>query len=398
MSRALFFLRANIADTQSAPASNLFRQWSIGRLVNSPLVTRLLAELAATSDVRRKALLMAELGRYRARIGEFDEAERIRVDLRRGFGDGRDIRVSVLIMVIEALQLYYRDLSPGARNWMARACLLSNASGDKWLIALTAAWMAHIEFNQNRFDEMVVQLATSRAALGPDCDEAECRAAIVLGDVFLFVGHLESSQNWYDVAHRAAVKLGDRAAIGAMTYNRAALRVARARFETSSNPGCALDLSMLRLDVDSAINYQSVAKLRSLDHLLTTTKIGSQILRAQFSEAAEAIATTLSSGSVADGSALHTLLKADYALCQVKLGRAEGVASYFESPFISNVLDLDADDRTVALASLHEAARELNLDTSTELIEAKLDAAASEHREFTHELSTKISAFANRVG
>lgn len=362
--------------------------------MNSPLVTRLISDLAATTDIRRRALVSAELGRYWARVGEFEEAERIRLELRRDFGDGHDVRVSILIMVIEALQLYYRDLSPHARDRMARACLLSKAARDQWLIALSAAWMAHIEFNHNRFDSMVLELATSWAAMDSQNPEAECRAAIVLGDAFLFVGQTDLSQGWYERAHRAAVRQGDRAAIGAMTYNRAAFRVARARFDRICSPECALDLSLLRLDVESAINYQLVARLRSLDHLLTTTRVGLLMLQERFDEALSPIEETLASPGLPQGSAQQALLHADYALCLAKVGRESEATRHLGAEAFSRCLALEADDRCLALASLLDASKIVTIVSPEVDFGVELADAVSQHQSFAADLFLKLERFA----
>ena len=41
---------------------------------------------------------------------------------------------------------------------------------------------------------------------------------------------------------------------------------------------------MVRMEVESAINYQSVAQLRSLDHLLKTAKVGVLMLQNRYLE------------------------------------------------------------------------------------------------------------------
>ena len=95
--------------------------------MTSPLVRRLVANIDLCHDTERRACHVAELACYWARVGEFEEAERLRTELRRDFGDCRSVRVSVLIMCIEALLMYFRELSPLARGRMAGANVLSTA-------------------------------------------------------------------------------------------------------------------------------------------------------------------------------------------------------------------------------------------------------------------------------
>ena len=89
--------------------------------MTSPLVFRLLAEIDAAVDLEARAQLSGELACYWARTGEFERAETVRRQLRQTHGDGHNIRVSILIMIAEALLLYYRELSSNARDRMARA-------------------------------------------------------------------------------------------------------------------------------------------------------------------------------------------------------------------------------------------------------------------------------------
>jgi hypothetical protein len=90
--------------------------------------------------------------------------------------------------------------------------------------------MAHIDFNENRYEGMAANLLNCAGMLLADDGSAECRASLVLGDAFLFAGDAATSKLWYANAQRCATKSGDHAGIGAMTYNRAALRVSTARF------------------------------------------------------------------------------------------------------------------------------------------------------------------------
>ena len=361
--------------------------------MTSPLVVRLLAELDATADHEERAHLAGELACYWARTGEFERAENVKRDLRRTHGDGHNIRVSILIMIAEALLLYYRELSPDARDRMARASLLSKAAHVPKLLALTSAWMAHIDFNQNRFDSMVTGISECLNSLDSDDGAAECRVSLVLGDAFLFSGATQTSNFWYERARRSAVRIGDQAAVGAMTYNRAALRVATSRFNRVCNPAIKLDLAMLRMDVESAINYQHVARIRSLDHLLTTAKIGSLLLQELYADAEPLIRELLLSNDVRPGSAQQIVLSADMALILSKTGKkdaAMGCLSQISRPMIAL---LDADDRALTLFSLSEAAAGCGQVDLCHGFGSDIAGAVSEHEALLTSIREKIVQF-----
>ncbi len=349
--------------------------------------------MEATHTAEGKAILLAELGCYWARVGEFAEAERIRNELRRDFGNGRSPRVSILIMVLEGLQLYYKDLSPNARDRMLRASLLSKSFRARDLIARTSAWMAHIELNGARFDSMVSELRMSMDAMTAGDDTTECRVALVLGDACLIAGMSGQSQAWYERARRAANRLGDHAAVGAMTYNRAALRVARCRYERLRAADFRVDLPLLRLDVESAINYQSVARLRSLDHLLTTTKVGLLMIQEDSKSALPLIESLLASDDVAQRSTQRWLLMSDHALTLAALGRQNEAESQLNAVLVDLPEFLPTDDLCLILRSLRDAATLCQLTTERQGLEQRLQAAIANHERITSELRAKLLEF-----
>lgn len=361
--------------------------------MTSPFVTKLLAELDTTPDREARAILSAELGCYWARVGEFAESERIRQELRRDFGDARSVRVSILIMVMEALQLYYRDLSPLARDRMLRASLLSKGFHERELIARTSAWLAHIELNSARFDSMLVELRSSIDSMSTGDDATECRVSLVLGDACLIAGLAEQSQAWYEQARRAANRLGDHAAVGAMTYNRAALRVARCRYEKVTEARPVADMSLLRLDVESAINYQSVARLRSLEHLLTTTKVGLLLIQGEFVAAIPLIEGLLASSDVPPQSAQRFLLMSDYALALAKTGSVDRAKCQLESVLAILPNALPTDDHCLILSSLCEAAAIADCEERKTGLDLQFRTAVTRHESVTNDLRQRLLEF-----
>jgi hypothetical protein len=368
----------------------------------SPLERRLLAALEAATSPEHRASLLAELAGYWARAGEADRAEIARLDLRREFGDYRSPRVSVLIIVLEALQAYYGDLSPHARDRMLRASLLSKGFRDPSLIALTSAWMAHIELNHARFDSMVSELTRALQAIEEghsDQGFAQCRIALTLGDANLMAGLPAVAQSWYDAARREANEMGDHAAIGAMTYNRAALRVARVRFDEIAKLDSGIDRSLLRVDVDSAINYQTAAQLRSLEHLLTTARASLWILQEQFEDAASVIPKLLNSDDVPNPSVQRLVLEADLALALGKVGHIEDARPHLEScvKAYSVTTMIPTDDQCLIASSVCEAARLCDMPEVFVPWEAQLAGAVERHSELCSGLIEKLSHFSPPV-
>lgn len=363
--------------------------------MTAPLVIRLEATLQSTGDLAQRAILSAQIACYQARIGEFAQAEQRRLELRRDFGDGRNAQVSILIMCVEALLLYFKDLDQSSRDRLVRAQLLSVACRQPALTALTSAWLAHIDFNLGRFESMAASVDSCFDAIESDDGSAMCRIALVLGDAFTFVGQDDNARHWYERARLTANRIGDQAALGALTYNRAALHVSVARIRQLTAMLGSADIALISAEVRSAVNYQSVAELKSLDHLLRSASIGVMMLERRFELASAAIKEVLESGSVPQGSSELALLYADRATCLARMGQAE-LASEVTTKVAELLLEqLDPDDRALLLGALGEVS-EASGDPSSALSYRQAQAVAlNEHRELTQKLAAQLQPYAS---
>jgi len=361
--------------------------------MTSPLVRRLLENIDQCSDPETRACYIGELGCYWARVGEFQEAEKISSELRRDFPNGISVRVSVLIMCIEALLMYFRELSPLARRRMAGAHVISAAARDSRMIALTSAWMAHIDFNLNRFETMVSAAADCLSVISGDDGTADCRLSLVLGDAFLFAGDLTCSNRWYARSRAAANRIGDHAAIGALTYNRAALHVAAARFQHASESSSRPDINLVMVEVQSAINFQTIARLRSLDHLLTTANIGVLILQERFADVIPMIDEILKCTEVPRNSAQLALLQADLALSLACTNQTDGalkIIGYLKNMPIDT---FSPDDRVLIWSSIRRAGEICEVGEEISDYTSEINIAIEKHNEVTSRLAALLVPF-----
>jgi hypothetical protein len=363
--------------------------------MTSPLEIRLTAQADASSDPDVRAGLSAEVACYLSRVGQFDEAEKIRVQLREVYGDGRSVQVSILLMMLDSLILFFRDLSPSARDRMARANLIAVASGSQRWTSLTSAWLAHIDFNFYQFQKMALEISAAIGAIKGDDGTAECRVALVLGDAFLFCGQTKPSQAWYERARVTGNRLGDQAAVGALTYNRAALRVSLARLGLVQGSSNSADVAGAWAEVKSASNYQVVARTKSLDHLIEAAKVGALVLQQNYMQALSAITNILSIGSVPAASSELLLLHADRSLCLAATGDRLGAIdqiSQIEEPLIAS---LRPDDAALVYWSMAQASRHLGGEEEAERLLALAKEGLRQHEMIIDELKARIEKFAD---
>lgn len=361
--------------------------------MTAPLIQRLEAGMRVAPNDESRAELAAQVACYQARVGEFDEAERIRLELRSVYNDGHSPQVSIRIMCAESLLLFYRALDLGARDRMFRANLLSVALSMPKLVALTSAWLAHIDFNAGKFESMAKSVTATLSSLHADDGSAECRISLVLGDAFLYAGNEEVSKSWYERARLSANFLGDHAAVGALTYNRAALHLARARVDGLGAEVDRSRISLICAEIRSAVNYQAVAQLKSLDHLLLSASASSLMLEERYSEASLAVLKLIASSEVPPSSAELALLYSDNAFCLARVGSL-GLALEMAAAAVEiDASRFDFDDQALifdGLAKYYSAVGDMDLGRK---FQSMADQSLVQHKETIARLSQLLVPF-----
>lgn len=328
-----------------------------------------------------------------ARLGDFEAAEAEISTLRSEFGDGRSGRVSIMIMCAEAQLIYYKNLGDQARDRMMRAQVLSVASRDAALSALTSAWLAHICFNLHRHDEMTRSVKTCLDTISAEDHEAASRLALTLGDAFYAAEQPEIGNRWYGKAHEHAVKLGDHSTIGALTYNRAAMGTFLARLRAVDSAVDSEAIARLTVEVRTAVNYQAIAQLTSLQALLDYSLASAHILAGRHTEAASILAqmvTVMPSTSPIDRS---LVLQCDLALCLAKSGQLDKASASVALVPLEKLSAYTPDDQVVALSALAQAALACGLDSDYAAAQDALLAARHEYRAAVTSLQTRLAGF-----
>lgn len=361
--------------------------------MDSPYAARLTQRHNDAVDPIERAIILAEVGMYRARSGDFPAAEGIAKELRANFGDGKSARVSILLMTLEALVIYFRDLSHSAHDRMSRAQFLSVAGRSPQLIALTSAWLAHITFNLNRYGEMLRAVGAFMQTAAMADEQTICRAALTLGDAFLVAGNRTAAKAWYDKAREYAVRLGDHASIGALTYNKAALGSFVARLAALEEPLDHDSLQLLSGEVKSAINYQSVAGLQSLQSLLNNALVSIRMLESDYEGALKQIELLLSNSSRVSFSDVSVNLQCDLAHCYARTGREVEALTTAQKIAAGGIDGLAADDRALANWALGEAYDACGYPDDAAACRTKCAAALAEHRTQIDALSAGLEPY-----
>jgi hypothetical protein len=363
--------------------------------MNAPYVDALLAQIESADSQSDRAERLAELACYWARSGEFGKAEAIAGDLRANFGSGSYARISMLIMCIEGLLLFFRDLSPRALERVTGANVLSVAMRQADITALTASWVAHIAFNRNDFDRFCSAARQCIGALGSNDLSARGRLAIVLSDAFLVAQDWASSKHWHEVARDCAVRMGDHTTMAALTYNRAVLNLHTLRIKALQAPLEPKELRLALLELQSAINYHSIAELKSLDYFLDIARSGAFMLQYKYAEAVSLIDSII----VANGGSLsesqRALLISDRARCVSELTAPNSTSEIeFDEPTEEGLKGCDAGDRALIFSTASLLSGRSGNEQSANRYRALTQLALSQHRDATVKLQTQLSEFA----
>lgn len=345
--------------------------------MTAPYVLRLISDIDKCVDQEYRALLCAELGCYWARTGDFDKADRLRVELRSAYGDGKNIRISILLMSLEGILLYFKDLNPGSYDRLVRAKFLSIASKDKDLISFTSAWVAHLDFNRNNFQSMVDSIVTCFDALTERSFSAECRVALVLGDVMLYTRNEVASKIWYERARSLAIKMGDQASIEALTFNRAALKIFNAQIDLIEYQMPPTNIADVISELRTATNYQIAANLKSLDELLQLADVQVTLLKQDFTASIHSIERLLDVNSTQISASSLMILKADLIRSYAECGKLPELTEFINFIEKSDIDSRYIDDRVLLLASLGKSAKlsgfsDLSIELSNRLIESMI--------------------------
>jgi len=215
----------------------------------SRLLTRLEAAIEQFQrlDPLHADRLRAERAGLLARQGDVDAARAALAALRAQPAAERDPLLGAELALADALAAYYGEFSSTARDKLKRALSLAVAAGttgDRPGAASSAlpasgvspaarardvearceAWLAHVDYVDERIEGVAHHASRVLALAAPDAHGARSRAAMVVAMAYHYAGRFDRAQPWYATARRHASAEGDDATLSALIYNQGALR------------------------------------------------------------------------------------------------------------------------------------------------------------------------------
>lgn len=253
--------------------------------MTSRLLSALDARISKARDPIENACLRAERATLLAREGQLDAARADLSSLRTRFGSRPHAIVSAWVSLAEGVVEYFEDLSSSARDKLMRALALSTACQVTHVRTLSAAWLAHIDYVDQRFEQMTYHLTIVRNEDCSSFNDVHSRASLVTAQAYHWAERTDLARPWYARARRLATEVGDEATLSALMHNMAWLHATSARriaVGGGQNPG---NLQRILLGAESTGNFDHHVGSTSLASLVPILRAHALVLLEQHTEA-----------------------------------------------------------------------------------------------------------------
>lgn len=317
------------------------------------LLARLEAEIAAAAHPLEADCLRAERAIYLARQGRLHESRMELSMLQMRYASQPHAVISAWLGLGEGLLTYFSDLGTGTSDRIRRAYALSGAARAMRLHALSAAWLAQMDWVREDAPTMLRHLAVALQFSGPHDHSVRSRAAMVIGFAYHFGDRFDLAQPWYARTRHHARAEGDDATLSAMLHNIAWLNSTNERWHLLTGRGTRPVARQMLMSAESSSNYD--------DLLGPTVALGAIVpmMRAQIlamqGQWAEALA--LYEQHMAEALAQGLLrmkgnLLADMAWCRLQTGDTPRALQDARNAAAAAEHEVDRDDRAAAHSRL----------------------------------------------
>lgn len=353
---------------------------------------RLDAAIAAAHGPGEAGCLRAERAGLLARMGQFDQAEAVLHELRAQHERAPHASLAAWLCLLQGLIEHYRELATSARDRIRRAHTLSGAARDRPLLALSAAWLACMDYIFGDLPAVARHAAESLQEAAPDHHAARARACIVVAQAYHWGERLDLAQPWYQRAREHATAEGDEATLSALMINRAWVSGEQVRRASIFGHGsAATDAAAVRqalIGAESTGNYDQHVGKASLRWWSPMLRAQLLLTQGRHAEALALFETHMPAALESGWAYLSPVLYADLAWCKLQLGHREPALVDARVADASFTSDCEAQDCAGAHGRLAQVFEALGLAE-----EARSHAArATEHLNALHEQQGQLVA------
>lgn len=324
-----------------------------GGVNRSRMLARLDQEIATSPSCAQTDCKRAERAAYLARLGLSIQAKADLDALRHAYLSRPNAEVSAWLNLVDGLVGHFVDMRPEARDRILRAHALSSAAGILNVRALSAAWLAHMDYLRLNVPSMARYAAEALRVSIEQQHSVRSRVGLVLAQAYHLSGKLEMALPWYAMARDHAVAEGDDATLSALMHNMAWLRAQRLR---ASDCGLADKPSRTEghalLAAEAVASFDSLIGSKSLTTLVPVLRAQILTVRKEYGEALAIFEAELIPALKEGMGRLHADLLADQAWCRVNVGQRTAALADAKHAELSIDLEGQFDDRALAYGRL----------------------------------------------
>ena len=318
----------------------------------SRLLARLEAEIVGASTPVAADRKRAERAAYLARVGRIDEAKAVVATLRQLYDKRPDIEISIWLHLVEGLICYFTDLNPAALNMIQRAHALSTAADLRPLRALTAAWLAQMEYARHGIQNLAQYSRLALDMAGTNHHATRARATLVVGQTLHLAGCVDRARKWYARARFHTLPDGDDAATSALMHNMASVSMMTLRQSILAGTPPVNVGGNTRVWVDSHEHFDERSGISSLPSLGAILRAQTHSLEGDYAGAFALYDSHLALATAGGAQRMQAHLLADRAWCRLQLGQLESARQDALAAMANLEPRTQIDDRAVAHSRL----------------------------------------------
>ena len=356
--------------------------------MDSRLLTNLNDEARNTRNPVVWARAVCRAASHFARQGRTDDAFTSIGVVRSQFKAELHHEVASWLMLAEGVLHYFRAETQKSYDRIRRAYGLAIALQTESALPSCAAWMAHIEFNDSKYEQMALHLEEAFTLASPSDHQAIARASLVLAMAYHLANEYQLARPWYERARQHASAEGDEATISAMLHDVAAYRASNVRLSDTFGEEYRKEADRANMEAASSLNYDTAIGHSSLNFLTLMLNGLMLTVSRKFSDAL----TTFSEIEISEvPKRLLPMIQADRAWCLANCAR-QIEAWEFVLLASGNIADvIDDDDVAYVFSRLSQTAELCNENYLAGVFKSDANRALEKHRHFQAELLVRVN-------
>lgn len=318
--------------------------------------SNLVAAISDERDIHKYWMLRLRHAAYNARLGNTEYAREVIESARSALPQMNTAQMVSYINFAEGVCDYFESGAAKAIDKLSRSRVLSvGCPPNDDLPLLVSAWLAAVHRALGQWDNLFHDLIDIFVSKRSVTDEVAVRACLVVADSWEEIEDTEMADKWYKAARECALRLGDDSSLGAILYNRAAIRVFNMRIREIRGFGLDIDECHIIVQTASAENYAHYVKDTSLGWVFDLLFGQLAMLKGQYEEAVHRLTSmSIPANLEADWPSAELMRVADLLRCRAMLGEIneQYVSHQISGPVDRLLNEASAGGAAIALYSI----------------------------------------------